>query len=100
VKLCDGSNENIVTVYNHGLLWPNYFIDMEICMGSLQDFVHDRFLVSGTLRWKTMDKRAQILYMIRNLLRGICKGLKFIHDHDEVHRDISPDNSSSQSVQF
>ena len=35
---------------------------------------------------------------INTIVRGIVKGLNFIHGHNQVHRDLKPRNSRSRGI--
>ena len=96
-KLCDGSYPNIITVFRHGLLRPNhaiYFIDMEKCAASLDEYIHGR-QVDGINDWQQLKIEDRIEYLIGSILNDVVNGLEVIHRHNEVHRDISPQNSES-----
>ena len=71
-------------VLRHAPLGDNtafYFIDMELCDFNLETYMHnDNILVN--------DHLATVSIIVQ-----IVDGLIFIHDHGEVHRDITPQNS-------
>lgn len=94
-KLCNGSHPNIVKVFRHGRLRTEhsvYFIDMEWCDMNLDEFIKGVRPVTGLLDWPKAGNQNQIRYTISEIIKQILSGLIFIHGHDEVHRDISPQN--------
>ena len=84
-KLCTtGAHGNIVVVLRHGWLKssPYYFIDMELCDKSLEQYIQtSKVEIDGI--WRIMG--------------DITNGVAFIHSHKEVHRDLKPRNSTLSS---
>ncbi|KAI3384211.1 hypothetical protein SNEBB_008282 [Seison nebaliae] len=77
MKNCD--HENIVGYYATYLRKEKFLICMEFCGGgSMQDIYH----IIGPLN------ENQIAYVIRECLKGI----KYLHDHQKIHRDIKGAN--------
>lgn len=97
-KLCRTGHRNLVSVLSLGEL-PNsylFFIDMELCQLSLQDYLYDpstsktdqpvpRFITDAPPPF-----RAQQIWQI---IYDIANGVHFIHTSKMVHRDIKPSNS-------
>ena len=61
-----------------------YYIDMEYCDGNLEEYIAGRSPSSQTPL--TMAE-------VWSVMIDIAKGVEFIHDHGEVHRDLKPQNS-------
>ena len=97
-RLCNGEHENVIHVYQHGLLRPHhafYFIDMELCDITLDKYIYNTNAtpVRGLLEWQRATKEGHALFIVCALMQQILAGLSFIHGHNEVHRDLSPPNS-------
>lgn len=96
-NLCDGKYQNIVKVFRHGLLRPDhsiYYIDMEMCDFNLDEYVTGTHTDQSLLDWPNASKQDQIQYLLTTILDNVLSGLTSIHSHNEVHRDISPQNST------
>jgi serine/threonine protein kinase len=98
-KLCGGAHVHIVEVLRIGELQDSsyYFIDMELCDLSLQAYIYRDpnssvpesipcFIRNATPTVKALQ--------IWNVMKHILRGVAYIHDHDEVHRDLKPQNST------
>jgi serine/threonine protein kinase len=95
----DGKHPHIVATFDHGYLLSNpsfYFIDMELCLLNLRDYISGpRPLLEspgGAFVIETAEPQARI----RNvwvIMLHIARGLDFIHQHQQVHRDLKPQNS-------
>ena len=58
---------------------------MECCQGSVADFMKkDRIKFTES--------------MVRHILRDICSGLKFLHQHNIVHLDIKPGKHQNKTM--
>lgn len=93
--LCNGSHQNVIKVFCHGLLRPGrsvYFIDMEMCDANLEEFVAGQTQFQELINWPKASKSLRIRYALNDVMKQILEGLIFIHSHDEVHRDLSPQN--------
>lgn len=93
--LCDGSHENIITVFRHGRLKTRhaiYFIDMEWCDTSLEDYMSGNKYIPGLLDWSKAGIRGKIHYLLDGIMTNVLNGLIYIHDRNEVHRDLTPAN--------
>jgi serine/threonine protein kinase len=86
-KLCQpGGCLNLVTMLRQGqtIDGASYYIDMELCEGSLRDLMD------------THDSVPIKLQQIWGIMVQITNGLSYIHSHGEVHRDMKPQNSRYQ----
>jgi serine/threonine protein kinase len=106
-----GGHKNIVKILKHGELGLSgdcYFVDMELCDLTLQQYIA---YWQGNLRapFDITARRApvfvrndcSVLVRIQNLwtiARHIACGLEFMHGHKYVHRDLKPSNGTSTSV--
>ena len=96
-KLCDGSHENIIEIIRHGRLRPRhalYFIDMEWCDTSLESYISGKQAVPGLLDWSSAVMRDKMRYILEAIATNVVNGLIYIHNRNEVHRDLTPANSS------
>jgi serine/threonine protein kinase len=94
-KLCiENSHENLVAVYRYGKLpdSPYYYIDMEFCDLNLHECIYEyeRKDHSAFKGLSQLDTKALL-----QIMRDVSRGLTFIHEHKEVHRDIKPNNSNA-----
>ena len=93
-----GAHLNIVTVLRLGELKtsPYYFIDMELCDLTLEDYIYrlippgptesiPHFIKDGAPPLKSQQ--------IWNVMKQVACGTKYIHDLNLVHRDLKPANS-------
>ena len=99
-KLCiESSHENLVAVYRCGRLPGSlyYYIDMEFCDLNLQEYIYD-FEHRGSAASKglaPLDTKA-----VLQIMRDVSRGLTFIHERKEVHRDIKPHNSNPVALPY
>jgi len=100
-KLCQGSHENIVTVFNHGRFnatFPLYFIDMELCDINLEEYLlGTKSGIRGLVDRGTACKEGRHQFLILAIMQQLISGLSFIHSHDEVHRDMVLQNGNNCS---
>jgi serine/threonine protein kinase len=93
--------KNIVNVLQFGFLENNpdyYYLDMELCdinlgayiSGELPSEIHASFTVDA-------GNASNRMIQVWRIMLDICNGVKFIHDHQEVHRDLKPNNGTHQS---
>ncbi|MFT4623255.1 MAG: tetratricopeptide (TPR) repeat protein [Myxococcota bacterium] len=81
--LAQMAHPNVVRVYEAGVADGYPWIAMEWVDG------HD--LGSHIAEW-TRNRPADLYERIDRLLRGLCRGLQYIHDRGLVHRDVKPSN--------
>lgn len=102
-KLCRDKHVNIIDVITHGQLRPAYyFIDMELCDLNLDEYLDGRITgVYGLLDW-AKAKQDHGKFLIVAIMQQLLSGLIFIHEHDEVHRDLNPHNGNATvpSIKF
>ena len=81
VKLCRDSNKHLVAVYSLGKFTDSsqYFIDMELCDMNLEQYIQTSPV--------EIDR-------IWEIMKDISDGVTFIHNHNEVHRDLKPRNGT------
>jgi serine/threonine protein kinase len=89
-KLCDGTHENLIHVFGIGELSESalVFIDMELCAFNLKEYNKSNWTYDIAYGYSP-DLIADRIWRI---MQQIAKGLVFIHNHGEVHRDIKPQN--------
>ena len=97
-SLCRGSHDNIIAIYQHGQLHPPqafYFIDMEFCDINLEEYIHSKKTgIHGLLEWDKAVEQGGVPFLICGIMQQVLCGLKFIHDHNHVHRDLNPQNGN------
>ena len=95
-KLCRSSHPNIVQVLQYGQLLRDssfYYIDMELCEFSLARYING-VDVPHLQNWDTIRVHGNLETHICDIMLQIVNGVIFIHEHDEVHRDLSPENGT------
>jgi serine/threonine protein kinase len=78
----------------YGKLGPDsqyYFIDMELCDKSLDQYISDFHSTPDTNALK--ESTASIW----KIMRDITDGVSFIHSQLEIHRDLKPQNGIALS---
>ena len=65
-------------------IYPILYIQMELCSFSLNDYLENRNY-SGYLK-ENKDPN------IKSIFLQICKGIKYIHEQNIIHRDLNPKN--------
>ena len=98
-KLCMTPHENIIKIYQHGRFSPespNYYFDMELCDITLEEYIYGRKTgVRGLVDWETAHKEGQHEFLVIAIMQELLRGLAFIHEQDEVHRDMTPQNGTT-----
>lgn len=96
-KLCKTSHPHIVQVLRHGFLKVDrtfYFFDMELCHANLAKYIKGD-ATDGLENWCILRKQMDFAFHVFDILEQIVDGLIFIHGHQEVHRDLHPENGES-----
>jgi len=105
-KLCLESvaHENVVAVYRHGNLVNSpavYFFDMELCEFNLETYIPHLWEPTSLEKLTLVDQSPLIVKLesrikyIWAIMCQIAKGVAFIHQQKEVHRDLKPRNGNS-----
>ena len=104
-KLCTNNGHvNIIKVLRHGWLdtSPYYFIDMELCQMNLEQYISGRFgpamaSTQTSIDGRDMERNADgsKFSILWDILNQITEGLHFIHNLNEVHRDLKPRNGNN-----
>lgn len=95
-KLCRSSHLHIVQVFQLGQLKSEstfYFIDMELCSLNLERYSRGED-IPFIVNWKSIRERNEIALKLCEINAHIIEGLIFIHENQEVHRDLSPHNGT------
>jgi serine/threonine protein kinase len=96
-ELCRGSHPNIIEIYSHGKLQDgseSYYIDMELCDCNLRECIDGCEFPPRLLSRQSAIEVGEGPFFVCCILYQIASGLKFIHSHGKVHRDLSPQNST------
>lgn len=98
-KLCKTGHPSVVEVFEYGQLQPDssfYCIDMELCDFTLEEYIHGKEVPQlQSLESIRSDKLFGVHGLqayVFGIAMEILNGLIFIHRHNEVHRDLSPQN--------
>lgn len=100
-RLCNGTHENIIEVFRHGRLRARhalYFIDMEWCDASLEGYIDGGQSISGLLNWLEIPMRDKTRQILDVIIKDVVNGLIYIHNRNEVHRDLTPANSTGLAI--
>lgn len=101
-KLCRSGHDHVVEVFRHGKLIGSdlyYFIDMEFCEGSLDDYICGKPIGKEGLILNANSPNTRAIDYCWIIISDICDGLTFIHHAKEVHRDLKPFNGKT-SLQY
>lgn len=102
-----GGHKNVVKILQHGelnLSGDCYFIDMELCHLTLQEYIAYRrgnlivpFDITVPMGPAFVRNDCSVLIKIQNLwtiVSHIANGLEFMHKNKHVHRDLKPSNGT------
>jgi serine/threonine protein kinase len=93
-------HKNLVTITEHGWLAESwfYYIDMELCQGNLDDYLHEKKTLTYESSSNPRFFNATLLekgdWYIWDIMEQISKGIEFIHSRTLVHRDLKPRNGN------
>lgn len=103
--LKNGGHPNIVTITRHGWMMSlnYYFIDMELCDLTLNDYIS--YFAGSTLTFEIVPSLQPAfvengcgpivrLHNIWTIGTHISRGLDFMHANGQVHRDLNPRNGT------
>lgn len=95
--MATGGHQNIVRILRHGWLEQNcsYYFDMERCPLTLEAFIRFRFReVLGLQQFFGVHGASdpQGVFGMWHIIIDATSGLDFIHNLNEVHRDLKPGN--------
>jgi serine/threonine protein kinase len=100
----NGNHSHLIAVAGHGWLRspPHYFFfDMELCDLNLDKYIHGERPVMKDMKTAIyVSKDSKLLVRMSNvwtIMSHIAKGLGFMHNHGQVHRDLKPRNSMALS---
>jgi len=88
-KLCFGGHRNIVRVFSEGyvdIAQTTYYLDMELCSSTLYEYIKGVGYWQGKCDYMTAERK---LCQIFDIMSQLSEALRFIHSHNEVHRDIN-----------
>lgn len=88
------SHLNIIHLLDHGVLVDKsvYFIDMELCDISLEQYMNGTSAIMGFHRLQDWKKLEPNIFLITAIMQQLLSGLAFIHKSGKVHRDLNPKN--------
>ena len=102
MKLCQAGNENIVDVLRHGWfdIGSYRFIDMELCVTNLQDYIDHRKNaivqrpdLPNEYAFVREDSPPHVHVLnVWTIMHHISQGVEFIHNLGYSHRDLKPAN--------
>lgn len=90
-KLCNGSHKNVIEVLQYGELpeSPYKYIDMELCLFTLQEYMDSNpIVVQASHHYSSLLRAAETW----SIMVQMSDGLSFVHRNGEVHRDLKPQN--------
>jgi serine/threonine protein kinase len=110
-KVCLESvaHENVVAVYRHGNLVNSpavYFFDMELGEFNLETYIPHLWEPTSLEKVTLVDQSTLIVKLesrikyIWAIMSQIPKGVAFIHQQKEVHRDLKPHGNMAFSYQL
>jgi serine/threonine protein kinase len=103
-KLCQSfTHENIVTVYDYGILpqGSHYYMDVELCELNLEMLIYRNTGddIHENLRYMVAELPPRMrTVQIWAIMEDITCGLAYMHNLHEIHRDLKPSNSTFHST--
>ena len=98
-KLCKSLNHpNIVPVLNYGTMDRYYFLDMELCDLTLEMYLRREWdeVTAAKLRYFSAPLSSRMkMIQILGIMEDVAAGVSFIHQNNEIHRDLKPRNSTA-----
>ena len=67
---------------------------MELCDCNLDEYIRGEKTPPRLIAWKTVIANEEGPFFVCYIMHEIASGLRFIHDHGKVHRDLNPQNST------
>ena len=91
-KLCNGKHAHIIHIFRSGEFSDaSYvFIDMELCAVNLDQY-NKGIRTALVIHDSILPLRAKEIWTI---IAQIASALEWIHKHNEIHRDLKPQNGS------
>jgi serine/threonine protein kinase len=80
-----------------------YYLDMELCDLDLESYIFQDIpseifdSIQENLAVHLPEASNKMVPVWRIML-DICNGVRFIHEHQEVHRDLKPKNGTKQAI--
>jgi serine/threonine protein kinase len=66
---------------------------MEWCDTSLENYITGNEQIPGLIEWTKATIEEKIHYSLEGIMTNVINGLIYIHNRNEVHRDLTPANS-------
>lgn len=93
-----GTCEHLVHVIKHAWLpeSPYYYIDMELCEISLEQYIQSKnpltYDLSDNSRLLGLVFKERGMWNVWDIMEQISEGMRYIHASEQVHRDLKPRN--------
>jgi serine/threonine protein kinase len=93
-----GTCEHLVRVIKHAWLpeSPYYYIDMELCEFSLDQYILSKspltYDLSDNSRRLGLVFKERGIWSVWDIMEQISEGMRYIHASEQVHRDLKPRN--------